>query len=535
MRKNDKNLKSNTSEQDNTYVDYQIPYEIVQKALPSEQIRSYYETYGYPEQPVLSSDVRTEQERELAKQNYTRNKAKENLKRKLNIVRNGVGFVPLVGDFIDLGITGLEVATGKENPSMLGLSALGFVPGGDFAKIKNWARARLINRAMSNIKTPIIPRVNQIELIYQPPKRQIGKTSLKFYERPQSKLTEAEKAGIPKGDRNQSLKTNPLAGVESEVDTYLINRTNTPFTFVDGKLVWMPGNARSGESRATVHFTTDQPVIDHGSGSWAAASETFLTPYQQVVRDNGMPMNIEPMDTWFSNQYPFIIRQNGSRIFTSNPRNYYKYLQQGIDVETSKEAQEIYQQIQKAMKERDILEQAFVKTGYAIGSPEQQALIKYSAEVLDPLLRKHDIIHRNWVKANNRRPTLDTYKQLEKETGLISGVTDYRGKMDYYNAPATHSNIWYTDTMDAKQRFDTFLYQLIEYPNVIKQQDYQLFEQLARKYPELVKDFIENKKGVKHWSGFKSINTLPKEVQQILYNVYNRGYKTGGKLMNKNE
>lgn len=48
--------------------------------------------------------------------------------------RNNIGFVPGIGDILDFGLTGYEVATGKEKPIMLGLSALGFLPFGDVVK-----------------------------------------------------------------------------------------------------------------------------------------------------------------------------------------------------------------------------------------------------------------------------------------------------------------------------------------------------------------------------------------------------------------
>jgi hypothetical protein len=118
-------------------------------------------------------------------------------------------------------------------------------------------------------------------------------------ERP-STLSDAELKGVNKHDRKRVIRTNPLAGVDSNVDTYLINRSDTPLEFVDGISVWFPGGSRAGKNRATVHFTTNEPVGAHMADDWNAASERLLTPYAQIVKDNGLPINIDPMDTYFS-------------------------------------------------------------------------------------------------------------------------------------------------------------------------------------------------------------------------------------------
>jgi hypothetical protein len=61
-----------------------------------------------------------------------------------------------------------------------------------------------------------------------------------------------------------------------------------------------PINVRGLSERApiTFHFTTDTQVKPHSGGdSWANAKTTYLVPYKSVVKHNGMPANIEPMDT----------------------------------------------------------------------------------------------------------------------------------------------------------------------------------------------------------------------------------------------
>lgn len=74
----------------------------------------------------------------------------------------------------------------------------------------DWAAAKLIapemNRALVNNSQKLIPSLSQyISLTQQPIKQnESGLTSLKFFERP-SKITEAERLGIPKGERNLTV------------------------------------------------------------------------------------------------------------------------------------------------------------------------------------------------------------------------------------------------------------------------------------------------------------------------------------------
>jgi hypothetical protein len=54
--------------------------------------------------------------------------------------------------------------------------------------------------------------------------------------------------------------------------------------------------------------------------------------------------------------YPFVIRQDGSKIFTSNPHNYRRYKSQGVDVSTDEEAQILWKEIQELQEKRRKLE-----------------------------------------------------------------------------------------------------------------------------------------------------------------------------------
>lgn len=74
---------------------------------------------------------------------------------------------------------------------------------------QNWARAKLLNRELRN---PQIPEsgnpisIKGISIKEDRPKLSEPSTSLKFYERKPSRISLAERMGIPKGERNQPFK-----------------------------------------------------------------------------------------------------------------------------------------------------------------------------------------------------------------------------------------------------------------------------------------------------------------------------------------
>lgn len=137
MGKNNKNENVHVERQDNTQVRHPILQERFQKTSPTRQIQSYIETFGIPQQPQLSQNISSE-EKEIAKGRYQEEQAKQRLKEKGQMIRENIGFIPMIGDVTDLGITTLEVASDKEEPSMLGASVIGFLPFGDFIKGSNF-------------------------------------------------------------------------------------------------------------------------------------------------------------------------------------------------------------------------------------------------------------------------------------------------------------------------------------------------------------------------------------------------------------
>ena len=260
-----------------------------------------------------------------------------------------------------------------------------------------------------------------------------------------SKIDSYEKAGITKSNRNQPIKTNPVKG-ETELgnDTYLINRSNTPYDFSEGDLRW-----KTDKIRKTSHFTVDEPVMGHNAGNWDGATETMLTPYKQMVNNNGKPVNMDIMDTWFTNPNNVVVKRDGTKILTSDINNYKKYKSQGIDVTYNKESanltnriKEIDSTIDKMTKENKT--NSFGHFEDASLNNKKKSLLLEKSE-LQASNRKHV---NKWVKDNKGNMTDEHLLKYATEGGTEGNVQNslkYSSKDNperYSTAPASHANNW---------------------------------------------------------------------------------------------
>lgn len=285
------------------------------------------------------------------------------------------------------------------------------------------------------------------------PKKYQGNTSYKFYERP-------IKNNPPKLDKNKvNYKSNPFKDEvqNTDVNLNLIHRSKELLPFENGNLRWnskkmyykdeLTGKPKLFK-RSTHHFTTDQPVIDHSAGTWSDASETMIVPYRDVVKQNGFPVNAEPMDTFFYTPTTFNIPGQNAKILTGNKINYYKYKQMGINAEYSKESSEILRKIKDFTK----------KYGDVDTSNRDAWMIR------DELHRANDKIHREWAKQNTR---IEDYDNLKKETNVYTNTRDENGKVKYHSAPSTHANMIYGSTeVDPSVTPMEFKYGLENYPEI---------------------------------------------------------------------
>ena len=378
-----------------------------------------------------------------------------------------------------------------------------------------------------------------------------------------------ESTGYSKGDRNRVVKPNPLAGTAPETalqNLMLINRVGTSqIEWQNGVLTWpqqkipyrtLFDNTPSQLTRPTVHFTTHQSVMPHNSGSWNGSPTTIMFPYAEAVRNNGMPLNIEPMDTWFSNATSFRIPANKILVFTGDLAEATRARLQGADVTFSSKVGVISKRIQAIDKEIDALHR--IKGGYDIpeyNSPEYIKIKNLSNEK-DELEKQMRQLHEDFIQSHQTAPTYEDYMQLEKETGLISGVGTHEnpvgfgekqfGGLTYSHDPRTHSGSWYgtTEHFGPVQAARNYIFQLDNYvfnpyegdlkwvdvnqKSLLNPQNLVLFQQNVQKaLKEHPNEIIKLRETIKTLS-----DDMPyvQELKRILNGELVYKYYLGGKL-----
>lgn len=269
----------------------------------------------------------------------------------------------------------------------------------------------------------------------------------------QSKLNSYEKSGITKYNRNQPIKTNPVKG-ESNLgdDIYLINRAKTPYDFSNGDMVW-----KSNPIRKTSHFTVDQSVQGHNGGNWDGAADTMITPYKQMVAKNGLPLNNDPMDTWFGNPNNMVVDRKGSKILTGDINNYKKYKYQGIDATFSKESSKLLKEIKTVdSKIKNIYDPSELNL---IGEPKSKEAFSKLRELeskKSSLEQKNRAVVEQWLKDNKVPLSDDQLLNFGKDGNSyeeISIALNRKYPDRYSPAPATHWNTW-TSEAERNVQFD---------------------------------------------------------------------------------
>lgn len=336
----------------------------------------------------------------------------------------------------------------------------------------NYARAKLLSETMNkNLTSPLQVITNQTKTQLPIINKNNSSPYLGLLERQQN-ISLQERLGVPKEIRNRIYKSNPNAGAESNVNTYLINRSNTPYDFSEGNLRWKTGSSIGSTDqsiRTTSHFTTDQPVIANSGGEWDSASETLITPYKQMVMNNGNPVSIEPMDTYFTSPNALTINRSGTKILTGDKKNYLKYKSQGIDAEYSKESQDILNKLRQLPNRGELQMKALDKN---ISEDERKNIYDKIHDIYkqeNDLLEKNRNIHSQWVQKQNP-PTVDTYKTMSQETNINNPVKpriqNYNYQInnpdiDYSPQPSVHSDSWLgTAEHDIKKGVNQFIKQV---------------------------------------------------------------------------
>lgn len=249
----------------------------------------------------------------------------------------------------------------------------------------------------------------------------------------QSKLTLAERLGVPKSERNLPYR-HPNHGTITQAsdDVYIFNRTSDPYDFSIGRQVWKypkryyEDDGSLFHNRYTNHWTLKEPVLDHGYGSWATASTTMAYPYRQAVFDNGLPADIEVFDTFWASPNYFTLQGSKARVLTSDYAQYMKLKKQGVNVEFSKEGSDILSKINDLKLQ--LAGKQYPNASEAFKDP--------TSKLIGELAERHDAIHRNWAKQFSKNMTQKDMDVIAKEIGYEAGIIDFNHPL---SSPTNHA------------------------------------------------------------------------------------------------
>lgn len=139
-------------------------------------------------------------------------------------------------------------------------------------------------------------------------------------------LTAEERIGIPKHERN--LKKRPNTGENLDSDLLLYRVTDGHPSIVGGKIQHIssgPGFIRDNGNitfrrpmQNTLHWTSHDLVQSHMQGNWDDKNTVLINSIRNVAKENGYPISLEPMDTYFSTQTP-VIPTEGLTVITNSP------------------------------------------------------------------------------------------------------------------------------------------------------------------------------------------------------------------------
>ena len=271
-------------------------------------------------------------------------------------------------------------------------------------------------------------------------------TSLKFFERKPSKISEAERTGVTKGERNNRQHGQTQAPY---YDYSLINKHYEPWT-VNEKGQFVFGSPEKAGKLGTLHFTFNEPVMSHMMGSWDDAPTVTLLPYRNI-RSQTAPVDMAIMDTFFPNYKGLKISSRGAKTLTGDKKTFDYYKSKGLDVEFSPEMEAQLQQLQGIKAKLEQLK----SSGHDYFSPEMQELYKQQRAFKD----KINSIGVEWSKQHVKPiPSYEKVNALGKAEGFDMEQYPYRlatPKKDAYGMPleASDTELNYTWQSDPSNHF----------------------------------------------------------------------------------
>lgn len=212
-----------------------------------------------------------------------------------------------------------------------------------------------------------------------------------------------------------------------------------PFVSSDGRIYM--GNPNMSKERMDimstkgghVNFTTDQPVLDHGSNSWANGSVWAINP-NAVINNETVPYlkSIEPMDMFFDGLPKQLLKYNPKdlTLISGNPSHIQFARDHGVGVLTNKNVQKLWNEARK----REL--QPLAKPGPAEYKEYSEALSK--------------------LTSRRGRPDVKDYQKLQDFTKLnsfVSGDKQSLQKLEKQLRKVSDGNISINDVANISLRY----------------------------------------------------------------------------------
>ena len=308
----------------------------------------------------------------------------------------------------------------------------------------NWGRGYFVGNTFKNSFNGAVPTLTSqaTSLLYQPAKQnESGLTSLKFFERP-SKISEAERQGKYKVERN--IKQHGQPGAQY-VDYSLINRNYEPWTVNErGQFVFE--SPEKAKKLSTIHFSLNEPVLSHIQGSWDDAPTITLLPYRNM-RSQTAPADVAIMDTFFPNYNGLKVSSRGSKTLTGDKNTYEYYKNKGVDVEFSPELESLRRKIRILDKRLEMMPDS-KKFSDGRYSKQTEEIYTQRRELADRM----DGIVREWSSNNSKKiPSFEKLNEFGASEGFNMEKYPYSlgsPKVSYNGRPYDKYGLdyeWHTD------------------------------------------------------------------------------------------
>lgn len=212
----------------------------------------------------------------------------------------------------------------------------------------------------------------------------------------------------------------------------LLRKSSQPLALTEDGRVIISGSRTGKGHDGITNFTTDRPVVSHGSGNWDSHDLYIVNPNKV---DKNSFVSIEPSDTYTLTDNPITVDRGDVTVVTGNPATIEYARKNGIPLVTNQKLQKAYQDAVNRYNFARAKEKA---SGSRISYVKQEDFFDDYSRMLSQQYRKRT------------KPTLADYELFSKKTGLdphIKAFDDDIAKLEYEYAtrpisapPVTYPN-----------------------------------------------------------------------------------------------